>query len=142
MQYHRKAVISRSWDWGTVDTALYNEKFTWRAKAWNCCKFCLLESEIEKACPLYSTYTADVTGGMPSKNPVYDHTSRPSSSAGTQSRAVDMYGLTNHTTGNNCYYAHICSMCHNGRLPPEKLDSLSLTIGHKGDGISGGTWNH
>ena len=55
IQYRRKAALSRSWDWGTIDTALYNETFTGRAKSRPLCRVCFVEDHFEKACPLRLT---------------------------------------------------------------------------------------
>ncbi len=41
--YRRKASITKSLDWGTVDFTLYNETFAGRAKAIARCHYCLSE---------------------------------------------------------------------------------------------------
>ena len=58
--YRRKAVITKSLDWGQVHFTLYNETFTGRAKPIPRCKFCLSEHHISSEC----TYAPE----MPSTN--------------------------------------------------------------------------
>ena len=51
MAFHRQAANWGSLDWGVVDTALYNEAFTVRAKTIMRCSFCLSDNHISVECP-------------------------------------------------------------------------------------------
>ena len=44
MEFRRQAANHRSLDWGVIDTALYNEAFTGRARLIPRCRFCLADS--------------------------------------------------------------------------------------------------
>ena len=51
-QFHRKMSLSKSWEWGDTDNALYNECFTSRAEVRAHCRVCLSDSHTERACSL------------------------------------------------------------------------------------------
>ena len=51
-QFRQKAAANRSWDWGSIDTALYNECFTGRTRMKVLCKTCASESHAEQQCTL------------------------------------------------------------------------------------------
>ena len=118
-QFHRKAALVKSWDWGSPDTALYNECFTGRAKLKVLCKHCLSDTHTEQQCPLASHATTHVATQLsPSLNPPGKTRPLPSG----QTRSVELCGLFNKSTGNsctysNCRYAHICSLCRLGPHP-------------------------
>ena len=60
-----RAAATKSWDWGTTDTSLYNECFTGRARAKALCKLCASESHVDQQCPLATPYFAgDYYGGQ------------------------------------------------------------------------------
>jgi hypothetical protein len=48
--YHRKAAVSKSLDWDTIDFTLYNETFTGRAKAMACCRYCSSDLHLSQDC--------------------------------------------------------------------------------------------
>ena len=50
MAYRRQAANQHSLDWATIDTALYNEGFTRRARAIPHCRFCLVDSHESQDC--------------------------------------------------------------------------------------------
>ena len=50
MAYRRQAANQRSLDWATIDTTLYNEAFTGRARAIPRCHFCLADSHESRDC--------------------------------------------------------------------------------------------
>ncbi len=133
IQFRRKAALSRSFNWGEIDTALYNETFTGRAKARGHCRVCFSEAHLEKACPLampepsqWSNAPMSQTssshfsypqypGNRPS--PRYSMTNRP-----VQHRAVEVCGLFNkgECRFKDCKFAHICSLCRTGPHPASR----------------------
>ena len=50
MEFRRQAANHRSLDWGVIDTALYNEAFTGRARLIPRCRFCLADSHDSREC--------------------------------------------------------------------------------------------
>ena len=44
--------MSRSLDWGLIDSGLYNECSTGRARASQTCRHCLSDFHLEQQCPL------------------------------------------------------------------------------------------
>ena len=107
-QFRRKAATLRSWDWGVIDSGLYNECFTGRAKAKVLCRHCLADSHVDVQCPLADPQQQQPRASL--------------SHAATQpSRSVEICGLFNQPSGNkctytNCRYAHICALCRRGPL--------------------------
>ena len=124
-QFRRKAALLKSWDWGSIDSGLYNECFTGRAKIKVLCKYCLSDAHSDQQCPLVpqlAPQSLPISQPAPRSQPFSaTGNARPSSSPG-QSRMVELCGLFNRPTGNgctfsNCRYAHICSLCRQGPHP-------------------------
>ena len=125
-QYRRRAAATKSWDWGTTDTSLYNECFTGRARAKALCKLCASESHMDQQCPLATPYFA---GNYHAGQTISSNLSRsmqrpvlPRPTPNNESRLVELCGLFNKPTGNECRYtacrfAHICSLCKLGPHP-------------------------
>ena len=114
MAFHRQAASSGSYDWATIDTALYNEAFTGRTKAVPRCRYCLSDYHNAADChfgpaqPLEDTIVPKFKTPGPSRRDTRD--------------AVELCGLFNHQEGNrcrysHCRYAHICAKCHTGPHP-------------------------
>ena len=125
-QFRRRAAFGKSWDWGTVDSSLYNECFTGRAKVKILCKHCLSDSHTDCQCPLAAQVPsqASQTPTPPAK------TRFPSLG---QTRSVELCGLFNKPSGNcctfsSCRYAHICSLCHLGPHPASTCSKPCKTI--------------
>ena len=104
-------------DWSEIDSALYNEAFTGRAKLLPRCTYCLAETHEGKDCQFAPL---DDTLAPPAKKP------RTSQSAPATERgglgSVEICGLFNRPTGNQCCfkwcrYAHICAQCKKGPHP-------------------------
>ena len=49
--FRREALAQKSLDWYIPNARLYNEAFTWRAKAVPRCTFCLQEDHVAQHCP-------------------------------------------------------------------------------------------
>ena len=53
MAFRKQAANRGSLDWGVVDTALYNEAFTGRAKVLARCSYCLADTHTSQECPYF-----------------------------------------------------------------------------------------
>ena len=107
MAFRRQAANLRSLDWGVIDSALYNEAFTGRARLIPRCRFCLADTHDTKEC----TFAPEER-----QSPV-----RAFSSPREQ-RSVQICQLFNKPSGNacryrHCRYAHLCSKCRRGSHP-------------------------
>ena len=109
MAYRRQAANQRSLDWGIIDSALYNEAFTGRARLISRCRFCLADSHDSRECSF----------GLEERSPParapYTYTHR-------DQKSVQICQLFNKPGGNacrykHCRYAHLCSKCRRGPHP-------------------------
>ena len=112
MAYRRQAANQHSLDWATIDTALYNEAFTGRARAIPRCRFCLADSHESRDCSFAPEERLSTT--RPTPQPPF----RGRMGADT----VEVCQLFNKPGGSQCRYkqcrfAHICSKCHRGSHP-------------------------
>ena len=129
-RYRRKAALTRSFNWGTIDSSLYSECFAGRAKARSVCNISLSESHLERSCPLTMTMPHWLVYG--SRGVVFPDTTRSNYTTGSRIAAghpprltLMLCGLFNRHTGNECTYidckfAHICSFCRLGPHPASK----------------------
>ena len=113
--YRRQAANQRTLDWGVLDSGLYNDAFTGRAKAIPRCSYCLADTHHSRDCP-------DAPGGkhgdagIPGEAKFTRTGPRPvAGSAATAS--VEICRLFNSPGGNRCKYprcryAHLCHSCH------------------------------
>ena len=106
MAYRRQAANQRYLDWATIDTALYNEAFTGRARAIPRCHFCLADSHESKDCSF----------APEERPPTTRMASQPPFRGRTGVDTVEMCQLFNKSGGSQCRYkhcrfAHICSKC-------------------------------
>ena len=113
--YRRQAANQRTLDWGVLDSGLYNDAFTGRAKAIPRCSYCLADTHHSRDCP-------DAPGGkqgdagIPGEAKLTRTGPRPvAGSAATAS--VEICRLFNSPGGNcckypRCRYAHLCHSCH------------------------------
>lgn len=100
--YRRKAAITKSLDWGTIDFTLYNETFAGRAKAISRCRYCLSELHPSGSCiyaPMQETFSNTGTARQQARPP-----------------GAPICQLYNTRGGNRCNFspckfAHICSDC-------------------------------
>ena len=134
IQFRRKAALTGSFAWGTIDTALYNETFTGRARVRPHCRLCYSEAHSERACPLVSTVTTpnnhnntntnNNTGYSGHGNRTQQASLRYGSRPPTH-RAVELCGLFNkgECRFRDCKYAHICSMYRQGPHPAARCQS-------------------
>ena len=120
MAYRRQAANQGSLDWGTVDTALYNEAFTGRARAIARCCYCLTDTHSSPECPYAPadsrppetrqfTDARTATGRSTAR-------SAPPGSQAPRTTTVEICRLFNSPAGNNCKfaqcrYAHLCVRC-------------------------------
>ena len=136
MQFRRKAASKKSWDWGEIDLTLYNEMFTGRARAKVHCRICLSKSHLERACPL-----APPPGLMlstPNNNQFASHPQQgrgplAPNSLRQNSGPVELCGLFNKLTGNectyhNCKFTHVCSLCRQGPHPAAQCQRPRRTL--------------
>ena len=111
--FRRQAANQKSWDWGNIDPAMFNEAFCGRAKLKPPCKHCLSVQHEFQDCPLVPSTTAEVRQPRAGSRP---HGNRLNQSY------VELCGLFNKPVANkcrytDCKYAHICSLCHQGPHP-------------------------
>ena len=113
MCYRRKASRTRSLCWSQIDSALYHELFTGRARAIPRCTLCLSRNHMAPNCPLFPQqpfYHATAPHHSLPQTPQQTMLSMP----GPQDPTV--CGLFNKREGNqcrykNCRYLHICRLC-------------------------------
>ena len=119
-RYRRKAALSKSFDWGTIDTGLYSECFIGRAKPKQACSLCLSDQHVDRSCPIVTTPTTynQSHGNLATKN---------GWGQGRGNTSSELCGLFNHHLGNMCRYAvckftHICSLCRLGPHPASQCN--------------------
>ena len=105
--FRRQAAVHGSFDWGVIDTTLYNEAFTGRARIRSRCPHCLADTHNARSCPLA---------------PEEWQPQRQKPDTPTHTGGISLCGLFNSTKGNSCHYtecryAHICSNCRRGSHP-------------------------
>ena len=105
MAFRRQAANQRSLDWGVIDSALYNEAFTGRARLIPRCRFCLADTHDSREC----------TFAPEERQPSIRASAR-------EQRPVQICQLFNKPGGNacryrHCRYAHLCSKCCRGSHP-------------------------
>ena len=114
MAFRRQAANRGNLDWGTIDTALYNEAFTGRAKTMARCRYCLADTHSSTDCPNAPA------GAVPSTETANPDARSGRRGLGQQSRertgSVDICRLFNAPGGSrcrfsHCRYAHLCSRC-------------------------------
>ena len=136
--YRRQAANSRSLDWGIVDSALFSEAFTGRAKQIPRCQYCLAETHRSNECQ-YGPGTDEL---RPSKFPRYSPRGGLSTGhfqyTNSQHNGIELCGRFNQAGGNRCTfqrcrYAHICAKCRRGPHPASECLSLG-----NGSGAGGG----
>ena len=122
--YRRQAAACSFYDWATIDSALYNEAFTGRARIMPRCRYCLSETHQSTDCAYAPSEETPHTHQpkiprttLPPSSFSRTPQDRPGSSGG-----VELCGLYNRTEGNQCNYkfcryAHICSKCRTGPHP-------------------------
>jgi len=111
--FHRQAANIKSLDWGHMNSRLWNEIFTGRAKAVTRCRFCLSELHLYTDCPQAP-----------------DNRSQSNGKQGHwESRQIqdEICHLFNDRRGNRCNFhlckfSHICSEC-SGRHPLSQCTS-------------------
>ena len=117
-QFWHKASLTRSWEWGTPDSPLYNECFTGRAKPKLHCRLCLSDGHVDRACPLATPNQVGLSPGPAGGD--YPYSTAPQGrrpdTTGAGKRVVELCGKFNKFSGNacnfnDCRFAHICSRC-------------------------------
>ena len=110
--FRRQAANQHSMAWGVIDSALYNEAFTGRARLIPRCRFCLADSHDAREC----------TFGLEERYlPVVAHYSFAHSSVRDQ-RSLQICQLFNKPGGNacrykQCRYVHLCAKSRRGPHP-------------------------
>ena len=89
-QFRRKASILKTWDWGSVDSQLYNECFTGGARAQSICQHCFSSDHPEQQCPL----TAPTL--WPTTTPAAMCNSASTNAKGQGRAMVELCGLSPH----------------------------------------------
>ena len=98
-QYRQEALANRDLNWSRINSRLYNEAFTGRAKAIPCCKHCLSDTHLTANCFLEPNL------GVAQPQSTFG-TSIPSSSA-----EICRNYNAGRCTYNRCRYRHICQDC-------------------------------
>ncbi len=131
-QFRREALARRDLNWSVINTRLYNEAFTGRAKAIPRCPHCLSDDHTGSICIRNPTNGATAAGIPP---PAW--VQRPPQASSAVCR--------NYNEGRcrkpQCKYQHLCLSCNEGhpytacprRRPPTKLPS-ARSPGHRHGG--------
>ena len=120
--FRRQAANQKSWDWGNIDPAMFNEAFCGRAKVKPRCRHCLSDQYEFQDCPLVPPTTAEVWQPRAGSRPL-----------GNRLNHVELCGLFNKPVANkcrctDCKYAHICSLCHQGPYPASQCSRPCRTL--------------
>ena len=113
--YRRQAANRGSLDWGTIDTGLYNDAFTGRAKAIPRCSYSLANTHVAGECPdapLPRQQAPTLPQDKPMRSLVRSPSLLPRAAA-----EVEICRLYNAPGGSRCRfllcrYAHLCESCH------------------------------
>ncbi len=129
MAYRRQAANQRSLDLGVIDTALYNEAFTGRAKIIPRCRYCLDDTHESKEC-------ASAPDELKSGDQRSGARSAPSPRSRSAQGAVEICQLYNKPAGNacrykQCRYAHLCAKCRRGSHPAAECESRHYSAGRR-----------
>ena len=113
--YRRQAANQSTLDWGVLDSGLYNDAFTGRAKAIPRCSYCLADTHHPRDCPDAPGGKYRDAGASGEAKPTRSGLRPSSGSVATAS--VKICRLYNSPGGNrckypNCRYAHLCQACH------------------------------
>ena len=73
--YRRRAAAMKSLEWATIDSALYNEAFTGRARSIPRCQFCLSDNHTDNDCPDRTQQGPSQSGWGPGKASRWSSTS-------------------------------------------------------------------
>lgn len=131
--YRRRAAATRSLNWANIDSALYNESFTGRARTIARCRVCLSENHTEAECPDKSS-PIPPGGGLHSNagysQAPYQSYTRQTARVG-QSSTQDICQLFNRARCKAvwCRRRHICNRC--GLPHPEILCSANTKEGYR-----------
>ena len=98
-QYRREALANRDLNWSQMNTRLYNEAFTGRAKSIPRCRHCLSDTHTTTNCPL----EPNLGGAVSTQPPV-------SSTIPSSSEVCRKYN-TGRCTYTLCRYRHVCQGC-------------------------------
>ena len=122
--FRRQAANQKSWDWGNIDPAMFNEAFCGRAKLKPRCKHCLSDQHEFQDCPLVPPTTTEVRLPRAGSRPLGNHLNQS---------YVELCGLFNKPVANecrytDCKYAHICSLCRQGPHPASQCSRPRRTL--------------
>ena len=114
--YRCQAAATGSLDWAIVNSALYSEAFTGRARTLPRCRYCISNTHFSHECLYAPAKTSPPIPKVPrgaANSGGFCHPQPP----GLLADAVELCGLFNRPGGNQCHYrycryAHICSVSH------------------------------
>ena len=116
--YRRRAAATKSLEWAKIDSALYNEAFTGRARSIPRCQFCLSETHGEAECPSrLPTYGYEIPTGPRAWSPNLVGTSlrgsRVSSPYSGRPVSNEVCQLFNRVScrAQWCRRRHVCNVC-------------------------------
>ena len=134
--YRRRAAAVKSLNWANIDSALYNEAFTGRARAIPRCRVCLSENHREAECPDRSLPIPGHPGGghdgnyVPQRSPYQPYYGRQQTRAG-QPVSQEVCQLFNRAQCRAvwCRRRHTCNQC--GLPHPEVACTARAREGHR-----------
>lgn len=123
--FRRRAAATKSLSWGEIDSALYNESFTGRARCITRCRSCLSDSHIEANCPerTWSSSGQSSAYGHPNWMPQGRPPPRGELSSWPQLAEICQLFNKVRCKSTRCKRRHICNHC---RLPHPEMVCPSL----------------
>ena len=112
-QYRREALARKDLNWSVLDSRLYNEAFTGRAKAIPRCRHCLSEAHASTACPIdpnpcslhaHTQVPAPMQAPPPGQPPV-------PTTLGSSRREICRNFNEGRCKFQHCKYTHVCKEC-------------------------------
>ena len=120
--FRRRAANCGSLDWGTIDSGLYNETFTGRARPIKRCSYCVVDTHALEECPYAPKGWSQQESGTSHESRVRTTQRTPGSARvvgrldSGRSDAVEICRLFNEPGARcsypACRYAHLCTRCH------------------------------
>ena len=112
-QYRRQALATKDLNWSRVDSALYNEAFTGRAKTIPRCAICLSENHLQASCPDNPQCVPQYEPRYPYPYPITQRYAPYPAGEPTSHPAQEICNLYNQErcTYRRCKRAHICLGC-------------------------------
>ena len=116
--FRRRAAATKSLNWGKIDSALYNESFTGRARSIPRCHLCLSDNHLEAYCPDRVIASQSGAQGFTSWAPQSGPFPRSESSARAPLSEICQLFNRVRCKSTRCKRRHICNQC---KLPHPEI---------------------